>query len=277
MSHFTVLVPAESMEELKERLAPYQENNMKDCPEEYLEFFDITDEVESYFKEYKEKYPEDYCTLEQYAKDDGYEIKYDGDEVRCGYLENPNARWDWWMPGGRWTGTLKLKARELVAEAANGSSGLLTPPNEDPTRCDTAVVADIDIDFHRNLARMEASELWKAWHDPSRPRMPVEGGDELEWNKWTFTNEGRSFFMLRNSEIDALNDMGLEEYANRYGEPRPITYAFIDLEGKWNERGKMGWWGMSDMENDAEYHVAFWKWIESLPVLTRLWVVDCHI
>jgi hypothetical protein len=34
MSHFTVLVPADSYEHLKAVLAPYQENNMGDCPQE---------------------------------------------------------------------------------------------------------------------------------------------------------------------------------------------------------------------------------------------------
>jgi hypothetical protein len=41
MSHFTVLVIGDKVEE---QLAPYQENNMGDCPGEYLEFNDITEE-----------------------------------------------------------------------------------------------------------------------------------------------------------------------------------------------------------------------------------------
>ena len=46
MSHFTVLVIGENPEE---QMAPYQENNMGDCPKEYLEF---CDEEEGYLKEY---------------------------------------------------------------------------------------------------------------------------------------------------------------------------------------------------------------------------------
>jgi hypothetical protein len=41
MSHFAVLVIGDNIEE---QLAPYQENNMGDCPQEYLEFNDVTDE-----------------------------------------------------------------------------------------------------------------------------------------------------------------------------------------------------------------------------------------
>lgn len=53
MSHFTVLVAVpgykvKSKDDVvsvaKEMLAPYQENNMGDCPEEYLKFFDVEEE-----------------------------------------------------------------------------------------------------------------------------------------------------------------------------------------------------------------------------------------
>ena len=47
MSHFTVMVLGDTPED---SLAPYQENNMGDCPEEYLEFDDQTEE---YMERYK--------------------------------------------------------------------------------------------------------------------------------------------------------------------------------------------------------------------------------
>jgi len=47
MSHFTVLVIGDNIEE---QLAPYQENNMGDCPREYMEFMD---KVEEYKEEYE--------------------------------------------------------------------------------------------------------------------------------------------------------------------------------------------------------------------------------
>lgn len=52
MSHFTVAVITEGKpthEKIEAALAPYQENNMGDCPRQYLEFH-------SYSKEYKEEY-----------------------------------------------------------------------------------------------------------------------------------------------------------------------------------------------------------------------------
>lgn len=48
MSHFSVLVIGESV---SAKLAPYQENNMENCPKKYLKFNDIEDSSK---KEYKE-------------------------------------------------------------------------------------------------------------------------------------------------------------------------------------------------------------------------------
>ena len=56
MSHFAVAVICDDISNLSDILAPYQENNCKDCPEQYLVFNDIEDE---YLKEYEEN-----CTPE---------------------------------------------------------------------------------------------------------------------------------------------------------------------------------------------------------------------
>ena len=51
MSHFSVLIVHDKDAELAELMAPYQENNMGDCPREFMEFNDVEDE---YRKEYAE-------------------------------------------------------------------------------------------------------------------------------------------------------------------------------------------------------------------------------
>ena len=61
-------------DDYEKELAPFQENNMNDCPKEYLKFFD-------------------------------------GEDGCPGYYENPNAKWDWYEVGGRWKNMLKLKER----------------------------------------------------------------------------------------------------------------------------------------------------------------------
>lgn len=52
MSHFTVAVITDgkpTYEKISKALAPYQENNMGDCPKEYLTFHSLS-------KKYKEEY-----------------------------------------------------------------------------------------------------------------------------------------------------------------------------------------------------------------------------
>ena len=56
MSHFAVAVISRTPEEVDSLLAPYQENNMGDCPSEYLEFVDVEeDERYAYENGYTEK------------------------------------------------------------------------------------------------------------------------------------------------------------------------------------------------------------------------------
>src|ERR1039458_4522924 len=121
MSHFTVLVKV-NKDKLAEHddvkkvidamLAPYQENNMGDCPREYMEFKDKSEELEVEFKEevsknYSEQYPEttgkkysEIMTFEEFAEYNGY--RRDEEKDKYGYWDNPNKKWDWYQVGGRW-------------------------------------------------------------------------------------------------------------------------------------------------------------------------------
>lgn len=80
-----------------------------------------------------------YDTLEQFAKD-YCGTHFDEKTQSYGYYSNPNAKWDWYSLGGRWTGRLKLKkgAKGLI-----GRSGLMTEPAP-PGTADSATVKDID-------------------------------------------------------------------------------------------------------------------------------------
>lgn len=62
MSHFTVGVICKELNDYEKLLAPYQENNMGDCPKEYLKFTSTS-------KEEKKRYEND--TTERFVTDDG--------------------------------------------------------------------------------------------------------------------------------------------------------------------------------------------------------------
>lgn len=177
MSHFTVMVkvPNKMVVELgledavAEQLARYQENNMGDCPEEFLEWNDVEEEYKEQFEteetefiltpdgqltwpwDYKhavdgdpfkkeEVIPEGYQRVtrpikEKYESFERFMEEYAGcepdEQGRYGYYENPNARWDWYQIGGRWQGALRLKeAAVMEGNAKKGEPSLLAMMNE---------------------------------------------------------------------------------------------------------------------------------------------------
>ena len=107
MSHFAVSVligkdelKDKTLEEvLQEKLAPYQENNMGDCPEEYLKFCVWGNDGETHWFEDED----------EFEKSD-IELKYPDEE---GYWENPNAKWDWYVVGGRFSGFLLVDGKSV--------------------------------------------------------------------------------------------------------------------------------------------------------------------
>ncbi len=116
MSHFSVLVVGDDVES---QLEPFVEEVDKDSP--YAEFMLKVekDEAEEYrknelnleFWKTKEKRDERKKYLEMSIED--YMKEYTGLIVRkngdWGYIGNPNAKWDWFVIGGRWASSLFLK------------------------------------------------------------------------------------------------------------------------------------------------------------------------
>ena len=131
MSHFTVMVIGENPEN---QLAPFQENNMGDCPSKYLEWVSVK---------------EDYDNIDD-AIEDGYKTK---DGVP-GYMENPNAKWDWHQLGGRWTGLFKMKNG---SNGVAGDAGLMTDSAK-KGYADQCLKKDIDIQSMIDDAKNKAEK-----------------------------------------------------------------------------------------------------------------------
>lgn len=241
--HFTVMVIGDNPEE---KLAPYQENNMGDCPEEYLEFCDRTEEareryengftkhwrtpdgqLRSYYEwnirklnnkelvitEFKEKYE----TFEDFVTD-YYGFQYYEDQDGYGYWHNPNSRWDWYLLGGRWKGLLLVSDD---AECYEGSKGINERDHEDyyPAPdgyqwCDAAKFGDIEWSMMEEIAKEE--------HDPDDPRFS--------------------------------------------------TFAVVTKDGEWYSKG----WGGDGDENSFkdEFHERFLK---DLNDDDWIWIFDCHV
>lgn len=78
MSHYPVLVLSRTGQSVDELLLPYMENCCEDPPIDFMEFYE----------------------------DEGCDV--DWRTGKRGYWQNPNAKWDWCVVGGRFSGLLRL-------------------------------------------------------------------------------------------------------------------------------------------------------------------------
>jgi hypothetical protein len=66
-----------------------------------------------------------------------------------------------------------------------------------------------------------------------------------------------------------------EEFEEKARRESFQTFAVVK-DGKWYEKGEMGWWGIVTNETD-DWSTKFSELIEGLSPETFLAVVDCHI
>lgn len=187
MSHFCLFVTDTLNESIDQQLEPYNENSHFEkvieirqehvktaCLEVMREVSDAIERttdiqhqqsmqqrLESYQKLFNEG---NYHSI--IATWHGYEIDNDGNYY---YEHNPNAKWDWYQVGGRWTGFLKLTDKAKDAPVISGHF------NMDKTevqqliknrRTDRACVGEID---------------WDAMKASSDGRVPFAVLDDGQW------------------------------------------------------------------------------------------------
>lgn len=289
MSHFTVMVFGEDAEK---QLAPFQENNMGNCPGEYMEFSDETDYINKEWGEEDQETRGQYNNdIEAYAADyHGY--KKDEETGKYGYWENPNKKWDYYQLGGRWSGHFKLKAG---SEGNVGRRGLFSSEPE-AGYVDSARKCDIDFGPMRTNAAKEGEEKYdevisivgdsiKEMHDWTYVRQNLFSGEiELardfynsqiaptRLKEWNSKNEYKNSFLN-------LEDfkMTREEYSKKCSDAAISSFAVIK-DGVWYEKGEMGWWGItSDEKEQSDWNREFNDLLDSLPEETVISLYDCHI
>ena len=323
MSHFTVLVVGDDVEK---QLAPFQENNMGDCPGEYMEF----NEVEA---EYRNDYENESIEMVQapngerfYSWDqqfkvggffdqktvipDGYEkvmvahkdrfasfeefmSEWHGSEERdpemgvYGYWANPQAKWDWFQVGGRWTGFFKMKPE---TEGGVGKPGILASPAE-KGYADQAYKKDIDFAGMRDEAGEKAGKTYdkmlavigdhlEDFIPLGKMRDEVCGGNiDLAREKYHAQPAKKALQTAEDTDLRWNNIEDFlctrEEYVEKAQAKAISTFAVL-MDGKWYEKGEMGWWACVSNEK-ADWSEEFGKLLDGISDETLLTVVDCHI
>ena len=131
--HITCFIAGENYEE---QLAPFQENNMGNCPEEFLDTY--TYELEK---------DDDIEWLDFENEDEAKEhcekigVKFDD---KNGHWSNSKAKWDWYQVGGRWYGYFVKKADGYGKKGSK--SWMDVRPDTDDNSVDIVRKGDIDVD-----------------------------------------------------------------------------------------------------------------------------------
>ena len=226
-----------------------------------------------------------YLTFESFMKN--YNQQEPNENGKYGYYYNPNAKWDWYSMGGRWSGFFKLK---------DGSKPILGRPgvfNNDPEdfgegiRADQALKGDIDFDGMRKEYTKTQLEHYDEFHkilngrefpiwDEVFKRYGKEKMKEARDEYWS--NPVIKDLQTANFHFDfEVFLVPREEYESMSYHSSVTTYSIL-MNGTWYEKGQMGWWGMAANEKSQDnWNMEFSNLIDSLPDDTLLTIVDCHI
>lgn len=320
MSHFTVLVIGEDVEK---QLQPYHEYECTGIEDEYVVNVNKNEDVKEFLARelyygvkkdgtYDYNYSLESCTEQglteikkgtrlDYFLDKGLSPEEIDEEIAeyNGYKKigddwfrrtNPNAEWDWWVVGGRWSGFFKLK------EGKTGELGKKSFFDSEPHKEGTADIVrkgDVDFEHMRGVAEKRAIKEYdlvfeaidgtpepESW-DSVRSRLPID--------------EARNFYNSQ-PRIEAFKNMTKQhedifgwfadyedyncsrgEYIKRERNRAITTYAYVK-DSQWYSKGKMGWWGFSDDKiTQDDWNDHYNQMIDSLPDDTLLTLIDCHI
>lgn len=290
MSHFAVMVIGGDVEK---QLQPFHEFECTGTNDEFVQDVDITDEVRSHMQGDEPKSLNDALEYEGINEDQivadesavvktgeeaphkwGYAIVKDGQLIKAVNRTNPNKQWDWWVAGGRWSNSLKLK---------------------DGTKADSAIKANIDFEGMRDEAGSEAAEA----RDKAEAAKVAAGlAHETIWESWEHVREvrhkgdieaARAFYQgqpavqaVRKVFDNPFYDvdqhlMPRDQYIQKARDGAVVFYAMVK-DSKWLAKGEMGWFGMSDDKvSQEDWNREVNKMLDELPDDTLITVVDCHI
>lgn len=294
MSHFVAAVITKDPANFEEELAPYQENNMGDCPKQFLEFVNQTEEFRKNWEEGTAKrvklpngeyiYPRDdrlkvYITKEEYEKlceeggapcgcsgFGGEETYYMYDvSVVNGVLEDVPYKklyltFDDYVKDYEgedcWDDEMKAYGYWRNPNAKWDSYGLCKAGTYG--RWQNSPIEDAFIKVRDYRLYEDKNKLAKEYNDAL---------EEAKTGK-----ESMFLFQLKYGEYKDA-----EDFANKNRIAAP--WAFV-LDKHWTERGQMGWWAMSDATEESED--AFVKLFEKVmtdPEYQDYYIgfVNCHI
>jgi len=319
MSHFTVLVVGDDIDK---QLEPFFEQG--DEGDYFMEFEPEVEsreeliaswkrhnaEIEAIPAQERSSYHQTYDTPEEYAEKYHGWIERDG---QWGYISNPRAKWDWYVVGGRWSGSLKYKEGGVGTMGHHRGTGAEIAKMKNPgdwdeetkrqvanRLCDSCTVGDLDIEGMKQEAIEAANDKYESFEAAvglegaplpfSEFRKDYPDGDDglkaardsygsIEWVKKyeAAQKEDKVPFLFLGDAVEffCCHNGGREEFVRRAAAESFSTYAVLK-DDVWYEKGEMGWFGISTNEVE-DWQSEFLDLVGTLPADTTITVVDCHI
>lgn len=266
MSHYAVLVLHKENQNIRDLLAPYDENLKVEPYKEQTkqEAIDFMKQHLVPHNDFMKEYTDDELIDWYVANYGSYSIGKDGD-IYSTY--NPDSKWDWYEIGGRFSGQLTLDDEGLAdceREYKESWGYEIEEDMRDEYRnVDSAPVKYIQ--WTTLLSTEEKNKMRRWWE------INVDG-DELKDGE-----EKDDFFIWKP-----------EYYKERYKDAdtyikiqETVCYhAVITPDGVWHEPSKMGWWACTDgnpadeLKWDLEFKS---KFIDTANPEWIATIVDCHI
>lgn len=250
------------------------------------------------WKELKDELIKDYQTLEVWIHeyyglpiigandsaddhDDGWVRFVDGVVTEAFDRTNPNKKWDWWVIGGRYQGRLASRTLGLKQDQVQVCDLAFSMMKQQASAQRRAWLNDIMLkcgysDEDALLAAIRASqEAHAAFRALPKEEQEVNRGSNfipwLEAHGW-----GHSAALGKVWDVpNILPDQTLDTWVD--AALLLSCYAFV-IDGTWNERGEMGWFGMASNEmSEEEWQKQIGEMLAKLKPTQWVTVVDCHI
>lgn len=239
MSHFTVLVVSKPGQDLDEQLAPFDEDRRA-----------------------------------EFAEDD--ECDVDSVTGKRGYWRNGQARWDWWVIGGRWSGQLITKDGQHVDQARKG---------------------DLALDLMYADGRANATERLRLYQATVEEHGPIPSRDWLQLSPASEEFKAARTAFWAHPTVEATMGYGpaphphLEFEDVEWIERTPegwiegqatssvVCFAMLTHDGQWLEQGEMGWFGVSDttVASKTGYLEVARAYLDSVDDDMIISLIDAHI
>lgn len=208
-------------------------------------------------------------------KPDPKEHKYgwcrikNGEVVELVDRTNPNAQWDWWTAGGRWSDYLVPKNGTKATPFHGRKRDIDFAAKR--AECEAVAAIEWDIVDRAVSAHLKDYKKWDVVRDAC--------GNDYDKARTDYNSQPavKAFRESKERWLDSLDNylMPKAAYVAQQGLRGITPFAFL-RDGKWAQKGEMGWWACVSNEKE-NWNAQFADLLGAVPDEHFLTIVDCHI